>query len=203
LYAYAGNNPVKYTDPDGRSPIFFTPKDLFSFLCKNDDGVKAAKLYVDAANGDQTAQAVAKEVTVSAGKEMAAAVANAGKTIAVVSLDGMEGTADIVSEVSEDISLIGFATGQIEVAGTFSKVSDGASLIASGASGVKAIITGDKSDMEHSYSKFKKSFASIGFTRFFSRILQMSGKGNVSKFDSDATAAFTNKALKRVVDEQK
>ncbi|QTQ16348.1 hypothetical protein [Treponema parvum] len=47
LYAYAGNNPVKYTDPDGNSPLWFglgksgfgheAPQRFFGFKDKMDD----------------------------------------------------------------------------------------------------------------------------------------------------------------------
>ena len=73
LFAYAANTPVKYTDPDGNFDLpYMSPKDFFSFLFKYDSGAKTLKLYADAASGDKNAQALAKAVTIEAGKELAA-----------------------------------------------------------------------------------------------------------------------------------
>ena len=150
LYHYSANNPVKYTDPDGNFDLpYMSPREFFNFLLEHDSGAKTAKLYADAVNGDKNAQAMAKDVTIEAGKEMAKNTAEAGKKIAVVTLEGVESTADIVSEVSGDIALIGFATAQPEVAGPFGTISEGATYVGCGAAGLKAAITGDDKDINH------------------------------------------------------
>ena len=148
MYAYAGNNPVKYTDPDGKSPIFFSPKDLFSFLCKNDDGVKTAKLYADAANGDQTAQAVAKEVTVAAEKEMASGTLEA---VAIVSNLSSEAMSDLALEavvIQPEASI---------TAGTTSLVFSGIEIATRIG---KAALTGNQEDIDKARETKEKNIGS-------------------------------------------
>jgi RHS repeat-associated protein len=64
VYHYAGNNPVKLTDPDGRSPwdsVFgfsFDPiGDFFNLLGQFDLSIKAGTIFQAAGNGDKSAQA--------------------------------------------------------------------------------------------------------------------------------------------------
>ena len=144
LYHYAGNNPVKYTDPDGKTPKLpaLSPKDFFSFIFEHDCSAKTVRLYSEAINGDKAAQAVAKDATIAA-----------GKTMAITTLDGVELTADVISEVSGDISLVGFAVGNPEVAGAFGTVSECTAIIGLSAAGAKAALTGEEKDLNNFLSK--------------------------------------------------
>uniref|UniRef100_UPI0038907433 hypothetical protein n=1 Tax=Treponema sp. TaxID=166 RepID=UPI0038907433 len=129
-------------DPDGKIDLpYMSPKDFFSFLIEHDSGAKTAKLYADAANGDKNAQTLAEDVTIAAGKEMAAG--------------GLEGVADIaefsggvLSDLALETSLIQpeFSAG----AGTTSTICSGVEVAARSG---KAAITGKQGDID----KAKKS----------------------------------------------
>ncbi|WP_407428879.1 RHS repeat domain-containing protein [Treponema sp.] len=137
LYHYAGNNPVRYIDPDGKIDLpYMSPKDFFSFLIEHDSGAKTAKLYADAANRDKSAQALAKDVTIAAGKEMAA--------------DALEGVATISEVSSEVLSDLALETSIIQPefsagAGTASTI---CSAIEVAARSGKAAITGEQEDID-------------------------------------------------------
>jgi RHS repeat-associated protein len=57
LYHYAGNNPVKYTDPDGKQSMpYFSPEESFSILAERNPVVGLFNLINNALSGDKSAQ---------------------------------------------------------------------------------------------------------------------------------------------------
>lgn len=170
-----------------------SPREFFGFLFKNEASFKTVNLYANAANGNKQAQALAKDVTVAACKEIASNTAEAGKKAAVITLDAVESTADIVSEVSGDIALVGFATAQPEVAGPFGTISEGADIVSIGSAGLKACISGEEKDKKNFFNKLKNFGISKVFTTSLSKFLQKGSNGSVSEFNADAAAAFVDK----------
>ena len=136
---------------------------------------------------------MAKDVTIAAGKKMASDTAEAGKKAAVVTLDAVESTADIVSEVTGDISLVGYATAQPEIAGPFGTISEGADIVSIGAAGLKAALTGKEKDKKNLSNKAKSLVISKIFTKAFSKSIQNGSNGTVSEFNADGAAAFVDK----------
>ena len=196
LFHYAGNNPVRYIDPNGREDfLFITPKDFISLIFERDPGAKAVKVYSDAASGDESAQVLAKALTVDAGKEMARYIGNSSKSITLVTLRGLETTSDIISEVSGDIALLGFVFKRPEVVFLFGGISEGFSLVSFGISGARATITGDGKDMDNFKRKGGYIVASKAFESLFSRYIKDGFCGGITKFDADAITAFMNKCI--------
>ena len=79
LYAYAGNNPIKYTDPDGREnflDMFYRwceeafGADSADYLFENDTSIKFMCTVDAAANGDEHAQALLKYAFHEASREV-------------------------------------------------------------------------------------------------------------------------------------
>lgn len=115
---------------------YMSPKDFFSFLLEHDSSAKAVKLYADAANGDKATQALAKDVTDAAGKELAA--------------DGLEGVATVaefsggaLSDLALESALI--APELSSGAGTASTICSGVEVAARVG---KAAITGKQEDID-------------------------------------------------------
>ncbi|MBQ7673610.1 MAG: RHS repeat-associated core domain-containing protein [Alphaproteobacteria bacterium] len=84
LYHYAGNNPVKYTDPDGSQSIPFSFKDFLNLT--NDPHVKLYNEMLAADNGDKNAQARLKYVFHEAGRETLKQTSSTLNDMALVSL---------------------------------------------------------------------------------------------------------------------
>ena len=99
-------------------------------------------------------------------------------------------------EATEDAALLGFAARKPEIAGACATISDGATVVSLAASGTKAVLTGEQKDIDNAKSKTQNFIIGKAFTGFFSAFIQFGSKGSVSKFDADATAAFTNKVIK-------
>ena len=150
LYAYGANNPVHYIDPDGNQSLpCISPREFFSFICKNDPTAKVVMTAGKAAEGDPVAQQLMKETSAAVGKEMAA--------------NGLEATAnaaEVVSDITSDLAIEAIFV-QPEVAGTLGTVSEIASGVETGARVAKAAITKNSDDINKATHSIKKNVGSF------------------------------------------
>ena len=84
LYHYAGNNPVKYTDPDGKEQITFNLKDFLNLTTDPFNAMHNEMLAAD--NGDKNAQARLNYVFHEAGRETLKETSSTLNDMALVSL---------------------------------------------------------------------------------------------------------------------
>jgi hypothetical protein len=113
VYHYAGNNPVKYVDPDGKSPwpsVFtFNPVvDFVNFLSQYDTSFKLGGLFNASSHGDQAAQVYSSYIIHEAGRDSLKQISNASSTTSLTFLAvGVPEVAGIASGVGmiADISL--------------------------------------------------------------------------------------------------
>ncbi|MDD7417434.1 MAG: hypothetical protein PUK48_08710, partial [Spirochaetales bacterium] len=177
LYAYGANNPVHYIDPDGNQSLpCISPREFFSFICKNDPTAKAVMTAGKAAEGDPVAQQLMKEASAAAGKEMAAngleATANAAEVIGDAADDLAIAASFVEPEVAAKLGLIADVAGGTEVA----------------ARAGKAAITGDKQDLDKAKDAVLKKGESFFIGRF------------VGKKTNDTVGCLSGKAYEKVID---
>ena len=177
LYAYVANNPVHYIDPDGNQSLpCISPREFFSFICKNDPTAKAVMTAGKAAEGDPVAQQLMKETSAAVGKEMAAngleATANAAEVIGDAADDLAIAASFVEPEVAAKLGLIADVAGGTEVA----------------ARAGKAVITGDKQDLDKAKDAAIKN---IGGT--------LLGK-IIGKKTNDTVGGVSGKAYEKVID---
>ncbi|GHT80194.1 hypothetical protein FACS1894130_11000 [Spirochaetia bacterium] len=93
LYHYAGNNPVKYTDPDGRMPgdsIFgfsLDPiSDIKNFISQFDPSFKLASLFNAASNGDKSAQVLSGYIVHEASRDVLQQISDKSNTATIAFL---------------------------------------------------------------------------------------------------------------------
>ena len=177
LYAYGANNPVHYIDPDGNQSLpCISPREFFSFICKNDPTAKAVMTAGKAAEGDPVAQQLMKEASAAAGKEMAAngleATANAAEVIGDAADDLAIATSVFEPEAAAKLGLIADVAGGTEVA----------------ARAGKAAITGDKQDLDKAKDAVLKNGGSFFIGRF------------VGKKTNDTVGGLSGKAYEKVID---
>ena len=84
LYHYAGNNPVKYTDPDGREQLPFNIKDFLNLTSDPFNAMHNEMLAAD--SGDRNAQARLEYVFHEAGRETLKQTSSTLNDMALVSL---------------------------------------------------------------------------------------------------------------------
>ena len=155
LYAYGANNPVHYIDPDGNQSLpCISPREFFSFICKNDPTAKVVMTAGKAAEGDPVAQQLMKETSAAVGKEMAAngleATANAAEVIGDAADDLAIAASFVEPEVAAKLGLIADVAGGTEVA----------------ARAGKAVITGDKQDLDKAKDAVLKNGGSFATGKF-------------------------------------
>jgi RHS repeat-associated protein len=138
LYHYAGNNPVKYTDPDGKQSMpYFSPEEFFSILAERNPVVGLFNLINNALSGDKSAQ----NHLSSLGNQMMTDAGNMAMNAADTALvSGMT----FMSENGPMISLACYATGNIEIG----LVVDGITIASNVALDVREFSqTGDKMEL--------------------------------------------------------
>jgi RHS repeat-associated protein len=91
LYHYAGNNPLKYTDPDGKSPwpfeFSFDPvADIINFFSQFDTSLKFGNLLNAASHGDQAAQTYVGYIIHEAGRDVLKQISSTSSTASLAFL---------------------------------------------------------------------------------------------------------------------
>ena len=185
LYHYGHNNPLKYKDPSGEKDVFSYFYDMCAmsygsegadYIMKNDTSVQVATTIDAAAKGDPKAQQI-----------LAAATKEGLKQTAV---EGLEVTADVagfVSEATGDMALAAVVV-QPEVAGGLGLTADIASGTEIVARAGKALITGDKKDIDKAKSTAIRNGGSFAVGKI------------VSKKSNDAVGGFFSKVFEKVFD---
>jgi hypothetical protein len=149
IHVFRGN-PLKYTDPDGRSdwPFAFTfdpCAEFLSVMSKFDVGTQLAVIFSSALSGNKADQAHAQML-----------VRETGKEITINTLDVTAKAAGLTSDVAGKTVLIATATGQPEIAGPASVVSTTPGVIETATLLGKASITGNQNDMNTAYTTAKR-----------------------------------------------
>ena len=145
VYHYAGNNPVKYTDLDGNQNIpYFSPKEYFASLTRNNSSMKVVGTIISAFSGDRSSQAQLNHISREATRQIVNDTVDAAIDTSVMVLDSTAQTAGFVSGASGIIAVGASTVGQGEVASVAGVFSIGAGVIEVGALGLKATITGEQ-----------------------------------------------------------
>ena len=173
LYHYAGNNPVKYTDPDGRTDFFSHYMDeYYDFMTEEDKSILYSVNLIDrAANGDKGAQRI---------------LTDAAKQVAQESCETISDTASIISDVTGDAAIAALAVGEAPVAATLGDIS----FVSGGISAGAALVSGNSEKIEERIKSFAIStiFKVIG-DKFFSKF----NKASQRYHDSTTGRFLTNK----------